>query len=336
MKKSKKIISGVLITSMLSASAFGILAMDLQMANTPFHTLQVKASELDSERTHGFYNSFTGTVTNINPVYDTDGNPVSGKKFIQTENEEGMQVNFSVNENTYWFNADSVKVGDSVTGFYEADRPVIMIYPPQYEANILAVNVKDQQLKADIFDENLLSADKELKLNIAKDTKILNQSGEVYKGKLTSQKLLVVYTFTTKSLPAQTTPEKIIVLDALTDNIENNVSLMDIVVNNQVIKAPAAFKNNDKTVMVPIRAISEALGYKVTWDKSSKTVRLNNSVSLTVGKDYYTLGKMAPISLKAVPVSYKGKVYVPLKFFKEVIGTTTADIEGGQIIIFNK
>ncbi len=139
-----------------------------------------------------------------------------------------------------------------------------------------------------------------------------------------------------KSLPAQTTPEKIIVLDALTDNIENNVSLMDIVVNNQVIKAPAAFKNNDKTVMVPIRAISEALGYKVTWDKSSKTVRLNNSVSLTVGKDYYTLGKMAPISLKAVPVSYKGKIYVPLKFFKEVIGATTADIEGGQIIIFNK
>jgi hypothetical protein len=210
-----------------------------------------------------------------------------------------------------------------------------MIYPPQYEANILAVNVKDQELKADIFDKNLLSADQKLKLNISKDTKIIDQFGAVYKGKLTSEKLLVVYSFTTKSLPAQTTPEKIIVLDPALNDGKNNVKDMSIVVNNEVISSPA-FSNKDKTVMVPIRAISEALGYKVTWNRSSKTVRLNNSISLVVGKDYYTLGKMAPISLGASPVFYKGSVYVPLSFFKEVVGATTAATQNGQIVIYNK
>lgn len=335
MKKSQKILSGVIITSMLSASAFGILALDLKGPQNLFQTVQAEAAESNTEQNRAFYNSFTGTVTMINPVYDINGNTIAGKKLVLVENKDGLQVNFSVNEDTYWFNADDVKIGDSLTGFYEADKPVIMIYPPQYQANVLAVNLKDQELKADIFDKNLLSADKQLKLNISKDTKIIDKSGNAYTGKITSEKLLVVYRFTTKSLPPQTSPEKIVVLDPTKSNI-TNVSSMDIVVNNEVISSPAAFSNKDKTVMVPIRAISEALGYKVTWDKSNKSVRLNNSISLSVGKDYYVLGKMAPITLGSAPISLKGKVYVPLSFFKEVVGVTTADSINGQIVIYNK
>ncbi len=335
MKKSQKILSGVILTSMLSASAFGILAMDLKVPQNILHTIQAEAAESDTEQSRPFYNSFTGKVTMINPVYDSKGNPVSGKKFVLVENEEGLLVNFTTNEDTYWLQGEHVNVGDSVTGFYEADKPVIMIYPPQYEANVLAVHVNEQELKADIFDKNLLSADKQLKLNISKDTKIVDKSGKTYVGKITSEKLLVVYKYTTKSLPPQTTPEKIVVLDPTNSNT-TAVSSMDIVVNNEVISAPAAFITKDKTVMVPVRGISEALGYKVTWDKSHKSVRLNNSISLTVGKDNYTLGKMAPITLGLAPISLKGSVYVPLSFFKEVVGAATADIQNGQIIIYHK
>jgi len=300
MKKSQKILSGVILTSMLSASAFGILAMDLKVPQNILHTIQAEAAESDTEQSRPFYNSFTGKVTMINPVYDSKGNPVSGKKFVLVENEEGLLVNFTTNEDTYWLQGEHVNVGDSVTGFYEADKPVI-----------------------------------KLKLNISKDTKIVDKSGKTYVGKITSEKLLVVYKYTTKSLPPQTTPEKIVVLDPTNSNT-TAVSSMDIVVNNEVISAPAAFITKDKTVMVPVRGISEALGYKVTWDKSHKSVRLNNSISLTVGKDNYTLGKMAPITLGLAPISLKGSVYVPLSFFKEVVGAATADIQNGQIIIYHK
>lgn len=336
MKKSQKLLSGVVITSMLSASAFGIFTGNLQIPSTLSYNLQAEAADLEAAENHAYYNSFTGTVTHISPVLDTNGNPIDGRQKILAENKDGMLANFYVNEDTYWFHAQTVEVGDIVTGFYEADKPMIMIYPPQYETKILAVNVKDQQLKADIFDENLLSADKELKLNISNETQILDQAGKDYKGKIASNKLLVVYNITTMSLPAQTAPEKIIVLNDTSKETETNISLMDIVVNNKVITAPAAFTTKDNTVMVPIRAISEALGYKVFWNNASKTVTLNNSISLTVGKDYYTFAKMAPFTLGTAPVSIKGKVYVPLKFYQELVRVNTAAVEDGQIIIYNK
>lgn len=335
MTNSKKLICGVAITSLLSASAIGIIATNFNFLPTPLTTLQTEAAQVDSALNQSFFNSVTGKVTNILPVNDSNGKPITGKQLILVENSEGLEANFYISENTYLFNAETVKIGDTVTGFYEAGKPMIMIYPPQYDATILAVNVGDIQLKADIFDKDLLSADKLLKLNLSNDTKIITQSGETYEGKLTSKKLLVVYSFLSKSLPAQTTPEQVIVLNDTLDS-NSNVNSMDIVVNNKSICAPAAFRDKNQTVMVPIRAISEALGYKVTWNKSTKTVHLNNTISLTLGKDYYTFAKMAPITLGTAPVALKGKIYVPLDFFIEVVDVNSASIWDNQIIINNK
>lgn len=51
-----------------------------------------------------------------------------------------------------------------------------------------------------------------LSLLIFKDTPIFSQDGTVYKGELKNQKLVVFYTKSTKGIPEETHPDRIIVV----------------------------------------------------------------------------------------------------------------------------
>ena len=64
----------------------------------------------------------------------------------------------------------------------------------------------------DYFDENLTSADQSLKLNIGPMTDVVMLNGQQYTCSPENTELLVYYTNTTFSIPAQTTPQKVVVL----------------------------------------------------------------------------------------------------------------------------
>ena len=51
-----------------------------------------------------------------------------------------------------------------------------------------------------------------LKLNISPNTLILLENGQAFTGKISNRNLIVVYGATTRSIPAQATPYKIIVM----------------------------------------------------------------------------------------------------------------------------
>ncbi|PZT55613.1 copper amine oxidase N-terminal domain-containing protein [Paenibacillus silvae] len=80
------------------------------------------------------------------------------------------------------------------------------------------------------------------------------------------------------------------------------------------------------TVMVPLRATAESLGYKVSWIAADKAIRVEDSIQSVVVKDGSTqakfTGKLKVINLThdvelAVPVqSKKGVTYVPASFFE--------------------
>jgi len=167
----------------------------------------------NAEVSQARYYSFSGIVKEITPFFETNGTEVEKSQFVLVENEEGGQEVFLVTEKTLFVSGNEVIVGDKVIGFYDANGPERLIYPPQHDIRVLAVNFPEgRSIKVDYFDENLVSADNQLKLNIAEDTEILSQNGNAYVGGLTNQKLVVIYDFTTRSIPAQTTPIKIIVL----------------------------------------------------------------------------------------------------------------------------
>jgi hypothetical protein len=159
------------------------------------------------------FESFNGMVTMINDFFvDETGEGAGCYKLMSVENRYGVLVNFVVSPNTYFVDHVMVRPGDIVTGFYDANAPVPMIFPPQYRAIVMTRNNQYQNVKVDYFNNQLISSDNTLKLNIAPWTKIVLENGQAFTQTLTNRNLIVIYGASTKSIPAQTTPYKIIVM----------------------------------------------------------------------------------------------------------------------------
>lgn len=333
----KNVLAGFLsvaILSTTSVTAFAATTGDLQITN------DIASTEVSAKQS--YFNSFTGTVKEIR-----ESENVKGSKFITVESEGGSTANIVVSNETYVVNNAEIIVGSVITGFYDANAPMLMIFPPQYNAKVVAVENKEQNVKVDVFDKDLVSADHSLKLNINEDTKIALEDGTVFDGELANRKLVVIYGVTTKSIPAQTNPTQIVVLyekavppihnvtDEEKASLVGDVSTKEIIVNNKKIEAPAAYTNSQGTVMVPLRAISEALGFAVTWSDESQSIMLGQGISLTPGKDNYVYMKTSPIQLGTAPELVEGTTFVPLSFFKEVTRMNNAYVFESQIVIDN-
>jgi hypothetical protein len=159
------------------------------------------------------FHSFHGTITMISDFFTGQNGEGEGcYKFISVENGLGALVNFVVSPTTYFVDHVMVAVGDRVTGYYDGNSPVPLIYPPQYQALVMVKDSPYQNVKVDFFTSELVSSDGQLRLNISPYTQIVLTNGQLYSRTPTNQDLIVIYGPTTKSIPAQTTPYRIIVL----------------------------------------------------------------------------------------------------------------------------
>lgn len=157
------------------------------------------------------FQSVSGIIIAISDLFTTP-EEMGCYKLISIQKMDGEIVNFIVSPTTYFVDLVMVRPGDPVTGFYDANAPVPLIYPPQYQAIVMARAVPYQNVKVDFFNEALVSSDGMLKLNIAPTTQIVLENGQAFTGNPTNRYLVVVYGPTTRSIPAQTTPEQIVVL----------------------------------------------------------------------------------------------------------------------------
>ncbi|MCL2461393.1 MAG: polysaccharide deacetylase family protein [Defluviitaleaceae bacterium] len=106
-------------------------------------------------------------------------------------------------------------------------------------------------------------------------------------------------------------------------------------IDGKAVEAPAYYENADGVVMVPLRAIAEALGYTVQYDGTARSVYLNNSIALTIGSKDYTYARTTPITLAAAPELTGDRTFVPLAFFREVLNMNNAYFYEGQIVVDN-
>ena len=157
--------------------------------------------------------SFSGTVTALND-FPTSPNDVDGGcyQLFSVEDGRGDLVNFVIAPDTYFLDHRIVRVGDWVTGFYDADAPVPLIFPPQYAAVLMAKDAPGQNVVEDFFNRQLISSYESLRLFISPDTRILLENGQIFNQNPTNRFLIVVYGATTRSIHAQTTPSQIIVM----------------------------------------------------------------------------------------------------------------------------
>lgn len=335
MKKYTKLITGVSIASVLSISL--ISAMDADPVLVKDLGEKVIPISIEEQALTPFYSQFTGTVKDI---VERESFPTS--KLVLLENEDGIEANLVITDKTYFVNDKEIKIGSKVTGFYETDAPMIMIYPAQYNTRVVAVDYEGPNLAVDRFDEKLTSRNGALILNIGDNTVITTEAGKVFEGSLENKQLVVEYGISILSYPAKITPDRVVVLDGKDQGVaeEAPLELIDltdapIVVADKILKGTHGYMNEAGEIMVPLRAIAEALGYEVQWEAENQRVFLGVQMSLEIGKDSYNYMRMAPIQLGAAPELVDGKTYVPLRFFKEVARMNNAYFFEGQIVIDN-
>lgn len=113
----------------------------------------------------------------------------------------------------------------------------------------------------------------------------------------------------------------IILSFALVSNVSAAKNTNDIKIEidgKNVISDVAPFINNERT-LVPIRVISENLGYNVNWDNNSRKVTVKNSdktIELFIGKKNVSVNGVDN-SIDVAPMIKNERTFVPLRFISE-------------------
>lgn len=305
-------------------------------------------------------------VTVVKTDIDVDG-IIKTTTDVNNKDDQNNTVNLKITDDTLVYdNLGNKKAlsdltdGSKITVFTGSYEPTPLILPVQYTANVIIINGdKEGNVNVDTYladEEGYTNAANNLNIAAADDTKIVDKDEKEYKGDLDKNDLIVFYGASTKSIPAQTTPTKVVVLG------ENEFALKQIEAAKNATPAPTAApevteapqvsyaglvnvvigdKNvsdvyaKDNTTMVPLREVAEAAGFTVTWDAENRAVILNDGVySLKIGENSYIKGKMMPLTLSAAPEIVNDLTYVPAEFFAEV--TESATVDGTSLVVTAK
>ncbi|MEK5068946.1 stalk domain-containing protein [Sporosarcina sp. FSL K6-1508] len=273
------------------------------------------------------YVNFTGIIKEIEK---------GDKEILVTlENKDEMIMILRITDESLLFNSGTtksigktdLKKGAVVEAYYDKNKPMILIYPAQVTPEIVVMKNDDVfgEVKIAKFDKDYLSLDGKLKLNLSEETVLLNQQGKVIKEKgLEGKELAVFYDATTRSLPPQTSPSKVIALDYVTEELPEtetpsepekpDTSKMD-----EIIKNDHYMKNGVK--MIPLRKVAEQLGYHVLSQPkvNGALVTLeNSSFTITRGDKKYGYNKSIQ-SFEVAPELKGMKTYVSEDFLELLI-----------------
>lgn len=157
------------------------------------------------------YTPLEGTVTSISNMWTSAGDRSGCTLMFALLTDNRETINIVVSPDTYVLDQEPIRRGDRITVFYDTMAPVPLIYPPQYRAAALLKTAFRQYAMLDYFDRGLLNSDQTLQLMPSSATVTQLANGQNFIGTVGDQFMLVLYGATTRSIPAQTTPDRIIV-----------------------------------------------------------------------------------------------------------------------------
>lgn len=177
----------------------------------------------------------------------------------------------------------------TVTAIIPDNVPMTMSIPPMV-SDVVGLVVMDDTgfVNAGFYDENLFNKNALLVLDVAQNGIIFDMNGE--HGQLTvndivNQNLLVLYKASTRSVPAQTSPDYVMILDGdYTLPVEEE----------ETAAAEAEEEDTEAVEMVTLREAAEAAGFTINWEANDKPVVLEKdgvSIELSVGEDTMKKGE---------------------------------------------
>ena len=140
----------------------------------------------------------------------------------------------------------------------------------------------------------------------------------------------------TMAAPAMAANDEPMVI-APAPNAQSQQAQMKIVVKGQITSLQTITVNG--CTMAPVRAIAEALGFKVTWN-ADRSININNGKmqsDLRIGDNTYFVytavdgmaGMSAPFSLGSAPIIKNNTAYVPIDLFVPLFGNDPATVKTG-------
>src|SRR5699024_12203994 len=105
------------------------------------------------------YLSFSGVITMIHDFGTGTDQGDGCYKLVAVDNHQGMSVNFVVEPTTYFVDHFMMRIGDRVTGFYDANVTVPLISPPQYLAVVIDADSPLIPVKVDFISDILSSSE---------------------------------------------------------------------------------------------------------------------------------------------------------------------------------
>lgn len=332
MKITNKVIAFSLATS-LTLSPLIVSANDNK---DMVKIMPINAEVINEKVIESKYINFQGKIEEINK--NENGFSILVKANDEDEYGKIFHISEKVimvsNKTNGFVDKDSLKKGMTVVGVYNKNTPTTLSLPPQLTPDVLIVKENEEPVAVhvDKFNKELTSSDNNLKLNLDDKVVIVDEDGKAVEDRnLEDKDLIVFYAISTKSIPAQTTPEKVIIMseDKVVEEPEEDVKeALEIKVLNkmninekELTLTNSAYKNKDEVVMIPLRQIAEVLGYEVKWNNETQSAELIKGAQWTtvkVGEDNYNFAKML-VKLGAAPELKDSKTFVPFTFLEEVL-----------------
>ena len=154
----------------------------------------------------------TGTIVELTPARAggrlSDGCTI----FAMVEDMDGNTVNFLLTPATYVVEFETLSVGMRCTFWYDRNAPMPLIYPPQYNAVAAAQEKNGRMVDVDWYDGELVNENQTLQLNLDGRVDVRTANNQYFQGNPAGHNLVVIYDNSTRSIPAQTTPRKVVVL----------------------------------------------------------------------------------------------------------------------------
>lgn len=156
--------------------------------------------------------SVRGTIVELVPSRLGDRRTDPCTIFATVEDADGNIVTFVITPSTFVVDYTTLSVGMRCTFWHRTDVPVPLIYPPQYNAVVAAQDRNERFVDVSFYNSSLINEEQTLRLNIDGSVDIRTPNNQFYQGNPANNELVVIYTTSTRSIPAQTTPRRIVVL----------------------------------------------------------------------------------------------------------------------------
>lgn len=153
-----------------------------------------------------------GTIVDMMPTRQGGRRADGCILFVTIEDENGETVNIILSPATYVVDFETLSVGMNCTFWYLADAPMILIYPPQYNAVVAALDRNDRMVDVSRYGREMVNQERTLQLKLDGSVDIRTTNNQYFQGSPADHDLVVIYESSTRSIPAQTTPRKIVVL----------------------------------------------------------------------------------------------------------------------------